>query len=319
MPDSVTSWNVCVHAVTKDLRGGSAEERDEDGQGPHGPAVRPALPARGRQGRDQGRREQRVGEAPERHARVRDHRPVDGEEPPPRVRPRRRRVEALHGEGRRRDEPDVPRHGAEGPHDGRLQGHGDRGRPLGRRVASAARSAGPDASRAVAVRHAEEQGQEDPSLRRPREERRPDARERADGRHGGRAALLHGAPGAPVPRQLPVRVHGADAEPLRLDGHRLERLQGLSGRREDGGRDVEADDASRELGRPGPEPEDGARGDALARRRPGAATRGRTARSTSSTRASRRRTASRRSRAFARRRRPSAGSRGSRAARRRRT
>ena len=48
VPDSVTSWNVWVHAVTKDLKAGSVHEGDAERQGPDGPAVRPAIPARRR-------------------------------------------------------------------------------------------------------------------------------------------------------------------------------------------------------------------------------------------------------------------------------
>ncbi len=90
VPDSVTSWRVFVHAVTKDLRGGSV---DAETKTVKDLMVRPYVPRFLREG---DRAEIKVvvnnasGEAAERHARVRDHRPVDGEEPSPRVRPRRR-------------------------------------------------------------------------------------------------------------------------------------------------------------------------------------------------------------------------------------
>ena len=147
----------------------------------------------------------------------------------------------------------------------------------------------------------------------------PSSIERADGRHGGRAALLHGAAGAAVSRELPVRVHRADAEPFRLDGHRLSALSRLSGRREDGGGDGEADDAARGWDAPDPNRKMALEEtpwlvDGAGRRDAGHRTR-----STSSTRASRRPNASRRSRSCASPRPPSARSRGSRADRRRRT
>ncbi len=50
VPDSVTSWNVWVHAVTRDLKAGARPAGDAERQGPDGAAVRAALPARGRRG-----------------------------------------------------------------------------------------------------------------------------------------------------------------------------------------------------------------------------------------------------------------------------
>ena len=44
-----------------------------------------------------------------------------------------------------------------------------------------------------------------------------------------RAALSNGAAGAAVPGPLPVRMHGADAEPVPVDGDRLQRVQGPPG------------------------------------------------------------------------------------------
>ena len=105
------------------------------------------------------------------------------------------------------------------------------GEPLRRRAAAAAAPPGPDAPGAVALRHAARRTSGG-SMRFDdlAQERRPDAGQRADGRHRRRAALLRGPRGAAVPRQLPLRVHRADAQPLRLDRHRLVALRAATRR-----------------------------------------------------------------------------------------
>ncbi len=72
------------------------------------------------------------------------------------------------------------------------------------------------------------------------EARRPDDDQREDGRRRRRAAILRRAEGAAVLGALSVRVHGANAQPVPLDRHRLERLSALPGGRQDGAGDVEA-------------------------------------------------------------------------------
>ncbi len=270
VPDSVTSWNVWVHALTRDLRSGSLHRETRTVKEL---MVRPYVPRFLREG-DEAELKVVVNNASERDLAGRVVLDVIDPETNASLLSEFgvlgwKRGSALLREGRRRDEPFVPTQGSFRREDGRLQGRRDGRRLFRRRASSAADPPGADASRPVALRHAEEPGLKDAPVRgpcRPRDESRPDARERKDGRDGRRAALLLGPEGAAVPRQLPVRVHGADAEPVPLDRNRLVALPRLSGRREDGGGVLETDDPSRELGRGRPEPEDGPRGDAVARR-----------------------------------------------------
>ncbi len=151
------------------------------------------------------------------------------------------------------------------------------------------------------------------------QDRRPEPDRRAARRHRGRAALLLGLERPAVSRQLPVRVHRADAQPLSLDRDRVLAVSRLPGGRGDGRGHVAARDAARELGGAGPHAEDGARGDPVARGCRGAARTPGPASSTSSTPESRRPNAKRRSRSCATPRRRRAPSRGGRGGRRRPT
>ncbi len=142
---------------------------------------------------------------------------------------------------------------------------------------------------------------------------------RAARRHGGRAAVLLRAQRAPVPRELSLRVHRADDEPLRLDRDRVLALPRLSGGGEDGRGNVQARHAARSAG-----PRRTRRGGWRSKRRRGSRRRRATrirarGSSTCSILASQRRRARPRSPGCARPRPRSAPSRGGRAARRRRT
>ena len=63
VPDSVTSWNVWVHARHQRPAAGSLHAGDAERQGADGAAVPAALPARGRPRRAEGRGQQRLGQA----------------------------------------------------------------------------------------------------------------------------------------------------------------------------------------------------------------------------------------------------------------
>ena len=78
-----------------------AEEGDEERQGADGPALRPALPARGGPGRAEGRRQQRVRGGAEGEPRVRDPRPRDERGPLRPLRPLRGRHDAARSSSRR--------------------------------------------------------------------------------------------------------------------------------------------------------------------------------------------------------------------------
>ena len=102
VPDSVTSWNVWVHAVTADLRGGSRPEGGADRQGADGAPLPAALPARGRPRPackvvvNNARERPLAGTVAARRRRSRDRR-----EPARRVRARpRARALRLHGRSR---------------------------------------------------------------------------------------------------------------------------------------------------------------------------------------------------------------------------
>ncbi len=159
VPDSVTSWNVWVHALTTDLRSGSAQRAGAERQGADGAAVPAALPARGRPGGDQGGGQQRRREAALRRGRVRDPRSRDRDEPAGRVRisaaEARQAFRVEPGQG---DHADLPAHRAAAGRPGGLQGHGAGGRPLRRRAAPAAGPAVAHAPGPVALRRAQGRG-----------------------------------------------------------------------------------------------------------------------------------------------------------------
>ena len=239
VPDSVTSWNVWVHAVTRDLRGGS---REKETRAVKDLMVRPYVPRFLREG-DKAEIKVVVNNASDKRA-LRQRSSSTSSIPTRNTSLLAAfglgdggRDAAVHGEAGRRHEPHVPRDGPERRGRRRVQGDGDRRRRLRRRAASRAGPAGPDAPRrsrassrsrtrtAKTLRFDDLAKDDDPTLVNEQMVVTVDAQ------------LFYTVLQAlPVSRQLPVRVHGADAEPLRLDGHRLERLQGLSGRREDGRR-----------------------------------------------------------------------------------
>ncbi|MCK7482923.1 MAG: hypothetical protein M0C28_41770 [Candidatus Moduliflexus flocculans] len=126
----------------------------------------------------------------------------------------------LHGRGRRRRDGRLPA-GRAGPRGhGRVQGHGQVGGALRRRAAAAAGPAGPDAPRPVALRRRSRKGRRAScgSTTWPRPTTRRGIDEQlvvtVD------AQLFYGAARRPaLPRQLPLRVHRADAQPVPRDGH----------------------------------------------------------------------------------------------------
>ena len=191
VPDSVTSWNVWVQAVTKDLKAGSLTKETKSVKEL---MVRPYVPRFLREG-DLAELKIVVnnasdeGDVREGHARH----PRHGHE-----RERARGLRPLAREGhaavfgrcRRRLRRDVPAHDAEAR---RLLCHqGDRGlgKLLRRRAPAGAGPARPDAARAVALRRAAGRRAPDADLRRHGERRRPLADRRAARRDDRRAALL---------------------------------------------------------------------------------------------------------------------------------
>ena len=177
VPDSVTSWNVWVHAITKTCASGSVSKR---GAAVKELMVRPYVPRFLREG-DQAEIKVVVNNAADtralRRAALRaSSTPTPGRACSPSSASRRpsgpARSRSAKGGG---TNVDVRADGARRVGMATLQGHRDGGRPLRRRAAAAAGPAGPHAPRPVALRHAARQGQADADLRRPGEERRPDA------------------------------------------------------------------------------------------------------------------------------------------------
>ncbi len=320
VPDSVTGWRVFVHGVTKDLAGGTPRKGSAHGEGPHGQALPAALLPRGRPGRAQGRGQRRGRDGPLRRRVPRDHRPGHGREPGAGVRaPGEHPPAAVHREAGRRHDGRLPsvRAGA-GRYRG-LQSHGTGRGVLRRRIAAASRPARADAPRPITVRDPEGGDPPRADVPRPGEDRRPDAHQRTAGRHGGRSALLRPSRSPSLPRQLSLRMHGANSQPLHVHGHPDEPLRQISFGRPHGPGPEQARNALRDVRCGRSQPEDGPRRDAVARRRRRAAgTRG-SEWKRYSTRGSPRRSGKLRSRSSSRPRHPLARSPGGRAGRRRRT
>ena len=97
------------------------------------------------------------------------------------------------------------------------------------------------------------------------EDRRPEPGRRAARRDGRRAALLFRPECAALPRELSLRVRRADAQSLRLDRGRRLAVPGLPGGRENGAGAREARYAARGVGGVRSDAFDGARRDAVAR------------------------------------------------------
>ena len=253
VPDSVTSWNVWVHAVTRDLKAGSRPQGDAERQGPDGAAVRAALPARGRRGGAEGRRQQRLGRGACPATVTLDI--LDTETNASalaRVRPdaaSRRRARSRPRPGAGADV-DVRARDAQARRLLRDPGHGRR------RATSRTASCGPCrccpaacSSRSRASPRCAEGERRTLTLRRHGEAATTRAAIDEQLVVTVDAQLFYSVlNGAAVPRQLPLRVHRADAEPLRLDRHRVVALPRLSGGREDGAGAVEARHAARDRG-----------------------------------------------------------------------
>jgi hypothetical protein len=264
VPDSVTSWNVFVHAVTRDWKAGSVEKQTKSVKEL---MVRPYVPRFLREG-DRADLKIVVNNASDKPMAGRVA--IDILDPDTNASvlsafglPAEKASLPFSVAAGRTNDPEPQ--GARACRPLRVQGHGGLGRHVRRRAAARAGPARPHSPDAVAVRGAPRPGPAGADVRGPGEERRRDACQRADGRHGGRAALRLDPAGAPVSRQLPLRVHRADVEPVRLDGHRVLALPRLSCDRENGRGNVAPRHAPRDLGCGRPQPEDGARGNAVAR------------------------------------------------------
>ncbi len=229
VPDSVTSWRVFVHGVTRDLEGGTLEA---EAKSVKDLMVRPYLPRFFREGDTADLRVMvnNAGTAAltgEVTLEITD--PVTGENLAPAfglpavVPARAFKVEAGGGTPVVFPLAAPARVGTVA-----FKVTAKSGSSVGRRAAAAPGPSRADASRPVAVRDA--QGRQDPRapLRRHGQDRRPDAHQRAARRHGRRAALLRAPRGPPLPHQLPLRVHGADAQPVPVDRHPDEPLRQVS-------------------------------------------------------------------------------------------
>ncbi len=212
-----------------------------------------------------------AGDAPlDGSARLRDHRPRHRRGPARPVRPRRRLRDRrrLLGRARRGHDPRVP---GDGPVAGRHRGlHGHRPRRRPSRTASCgrcrccragctsrSRASSPCATPTAASSTSPTCGS-----------RRPDPDQRPARGHGRRPALLLGAQRAALPGQLPLRVHRADPQPLPVDRHPVVAVRPLPGGGADGEGVLDARHPARDLGGHRPQPQDGARGDAVAADRP---------------------------------------------------